>query len=241
MVTYNFYEAAMLEGGGFGIWYEYLAKFRIFKKFINSKKVLIFGLPEKYSLALDTLIFAKNSRLDIVETRKEVLEAYKKFAKKFSMKINAFLVRDFTKFKIKRKYNLVISTEVLQNDPSLLKVISRIGKTIIIFVPNKQCYAHPKISKLNSLSLKQLVRLGREQKLKVCEAGYIDCPPWPAGAELESKNNKQQKNQKLYISLAKIILRRVTPIFVKFELFYPSPIKELFSHMVYAIFQNGRV
>jgi len=228
-----FYELSMTEGGGFGIWYEYLAKYRIFKNF-HDKNILIFGLPEKYSLGLDTLYFSDFANLEILEPRKKILQDYKKFAEKFGKKIK-IINKDFKKFNNK-KYDLVISTEVIQNDPSLLKKISFFGNKIIIFVPNKKCYAHPKISKLNSLSLKELKNLGKKYSLKIKNAGYIDCPPWPAGAEL-SKSKKETK-EKIYVKVVKKILINITPFLAKLDKFYPSPWKELNSHMVYCVFEN---
>jgi hypothetical protein len=240
MVTSNFfYEVSMAENGGFGIWYEYIAKSRIFNKFKNSKKVLIFGLPEKYSLGLDTLFFADNSELNVVDNRKKVLEDYKKYADKFSKKIKTIYIKNLneaTKLK-KNKYDLLISTEVLQNDISLMSVMKDLAKEIIVFVPNKQGYAHPRISHLKSLSLKRLKEIGKQAGMKIVDSGYIDCPPWPAGATLP----KEEKKEGLAMKLVKKILTRITPLLSKFDSLYLSPWKEINSHMIFGIFiQNER-
>lgn len=246
MVTSDFfYDLSMAESGGFGIWYEYIAKFRIFKKFRDSKKVLIFGLPEKYSLGLDTLFFADSSELHVVDNRKKTLEDYKKYADKFSKKIRIIYIdnlKDAIKLK-KNKYDLLISTEVLQNETSLISVMKDLAKEIIIFVPNKQCYAHPKISHLNSLSMTELRKLGKQAGMKIIDFGYIDCPPWPAGAclpkEIEERGKKSGEG--FLIKLIKRILNCITPLLSKFDNFYLSPWKELNSHMVFGIFtQNER-
>ncbi len=242
MVTYDlFYELSMAEKGGFGIWYEYLAKSRIFNQFKNSKKVLIFGLPEKYSLGLDTLFFAKKSELFITDSRKNLLKDYQKYALQFSRKIKLIPIDDLKKTKSKKdKYDLLISTEVLQNDLSLISVMKKLGKIIIIFVPNKNCYAHPKISHLNSLSLKELKTIGERAGLKVIASGYIDCPPWPAGACLPKSENKVNEiKEPIFLKLIKKILMRITPLLSKIDSHYPSPWKELNSHMIYCIFKNG--
>ena len=240
MATFDFfYNAAMAEKGGFGIWYEYLAKSRIFKRFSSLKNVLIFGLPEKYSLGLDTLFFAENSKLSVLDSREKPLGDYKKFAEKFKRNIKTANVQFLGEFKSKKKYDLVISTEVIQNDFSLISTIKSLGKTIIIFVPNKKCYAHPRISGLNSMSIKELAELGKKNGLKVIDKGYIDCPPWPAGACLpKSEDLNKELKDPLYIKIVKSILTKLVPLLVKFELFYPSPLKELNSHMIYCIFEN---
>lgn len=241
MVSSNFFkDISFAEKSGFGVWYEYLAKFRIFKKFTSMKKVLIFGLPEKYSLGLDTLLFSEYAELHIVDTRKEVLEDYKKYADKFSKNIKIIPLEKMNQIEIlkKNKYDLLISTEVLQNDLSLIRIMKDLSKLIIIFVPNKQCYAHPNISHLNSLSLKKLKSLGQRVNLKIIDAGYIDCPPWPAGACLPKSDNIVIK-ESFSMKIIKNILAKITPLLVKLDNHYLSPWKELNSHMVYCVFKNG--
>ncbi len=239
MDIFEFYNLAMEEGGGFGIWYEYLAKLRIFKflKNFKIKDVLVFGLPEKYSLGLDTLFFS-DLNLEVIDERKEILQKYEKFAKKYNKKVK-IKVDKLKNFKAKKKYDLVLSTEVIQNDISLIKNMKKLGKILAIFVPNKKCYAHPYISKLNSLSLNELSKIAKKENLKIIKKGYIDCPPWPAGAELE-KNGKG-KNESFLIFIIKKILKKITPLLVKFDSFYPTPIKELNSHMVYIILKNETI
>ena len=43
---------------GIGTWYEYLVKYRLFKKLRNIKTVLLAGLPQEYGIAADMLLFA---------------------------------------------------------------------------------------------------------------------------------------------------------------------------------------
>ncbi len=231
-----FYKLSMKEQGGFGIWYEYLAKLRIFRKHKKSKNVLIFGLPKKYSLGLDTLFF---SNLEVVDERKENLKQYKEIANSFGKSVK-IINKNLKNFQPKKKYDLVISTEVIQDNTELMSKIEKLGKKIIIFVPNKNCYAHPKISKLNSLKLKQLEELGRKNNLKVKEKGYIDCPPWPAGAQLPKKEQKKKKEPFILKGIKKI-LTEVTPFLAKLDKFYISPWKEINSHMIYCVFENEKL
>jgi hypothetical protein len=231
-----FRDVSMAEGSGFGVWYEYLAKYRIFRKH-TGKKVLIFGLPEKYSLGLDTLFYSGVAELHVADIRKSALSQYSKYAKQFSKKIKIIQVKNLKQVK-KNNYDLLISTEVLQNDTSLISTIKNLAKKSIIFVPNSQCYAHPRISHLNSLSLRKLKELGKNQKMVSIDSGYIDCPPWPAGACLPKSKGKAKKDS-LPIRIVKEILDLSIPLLTKLDNFYPSPWKELNSHMVYAVFKNG--
>jgi hypothetical protein len=247
MAHYDFfYQVSSIEKGGFGIWYEYLAKSRIFRKFQNAKSVIIFGLPKKYSLGLDTLFFADKSELTVVDDKRESLLKYSGFAKKLSKKVKTHYVKNLKTFKAKKKYDLLITTEVIQDDTSLFETIGKLADKIIVFVPNKRCYAHPGISGLNSLSLKELLNLGKNNNLRVLESGYIDCPPWPAGACLPKKNEETGKNgekgknkESILIRVVKKILGRITPLLSKFDKFYISPWKELNSHMIFGIFAKN--
>jgi hypothetical protein len=242
MATFDFfYEVSMAERGGFGIWYEYLAKFRIFKRFKKSKKVLIFGLPRKYSLGLDTLYFSDYSEVHIVDDQIENLKEYKKYADQFKKKVKIISVESLKKAAIlkKEKYDLLISTEVLQEDISLFNIMKELSETIIVFVPNKNCYAHPLISKLKSLSLKKLKELGKENNLKIIDSGYIDCPLWPAGACLpKSEEGKINKKEAFYISMIKKALTKIIPKLVKIDNHYPWFWRKLNSHMAFCIYKK---
>ncbi len=240
MAIYDFfYKVSMAEQGGFGIWYEYLAKSRIFNKFKDPKNVLIFGLPEKYSLGLDTLFFAENSELTVLDNRMENLKDYKKYADQFSKGVKTTYIPDLkeTRGLKGNRYDLLISTEVLQNDPSLMFIMKNLAKVIIIFAPNKQCYAHPRISHLNSLSLEELKLLGKEANLTLIDSGYIDCPPWPAGACLPKSEGESIK-EPIYLKLVKKLLTKLTPSLSRLDSHYPAFWKQLNSHMVYCIFKN---
>jgi hypothetical protein len=241
MATYDFsYDVSMAEKGGFGIWYEYAAKSRIFKLFKKSKKVLIFGLPKKYSLGLDTLYFSDNSEVHIVEDRIDVLNEYKKYADQFKKKVKIIPIENLKKAGIlkKEKYDLLISTEVLQDDISLFNVMKELSDKIIIFVPNKNCYAHPRISKLKSLSLDTLIKLGKENNLRILSSGYVDCPPWPAGACLPKSEEGEIVEDPFYISIIKGILTKITPRLVKFDNHYPLLWRKLNSHMAFCIYKK---
>jgi hypothetical protein len=236
-----FYEVSMAEKSGFGVWYEYLAKSRIFKHFKRAKKVLIFGLPRKYSLGLDTLYFSGDSNVHVVEDRIKNLKEYKKYADQFGREVKIIPVsnlKEAEKLK-KEKYDLLISTEVLQEDVSLFKVMKELSEEIIIFVPNKNCYAHPIISGLKSLSLKKLKEIGKENDLKIIDSGYIDCPPWPAGACLpKSEEGQIIKKEAFYISAIKKWLTKAIPKLVKMDNHYPGIWRKLNSHMAFCIYKK---
>ena len=240
MAIYDFfYDVSITEKSGFGVWYEYMVKYRIFRLFKDSKKVLVFGLPERYSLGLDTLSFATNSELHIVDTNMDFLKNYKKFADMFNKKVKIIHVDDLkkTEFLKKNKYDLLVSAEVLQNDTTLFKIMKEFSEDIVIFVPNKQCYAHPRISHENSLSINELKKLGGENKLILIKSGYLDCPPWPAGAMLPRQKGKES-DESIFLKFAKKVLVKVTPFLTIFDSYHISPWKELNSHIVFGIFKN---
>ena len=188
---------------------------------------------------MDTLFFAENSELTVIDNRRENLRDYKSYADQFSRKVKTTYVPDLREIRGLKgnRSDLLISTEVLQNDTSLMSVMKDLAKIIIIFVPNKQCYAHPKISHLKSLSLEELKLLGRKAGLELVNSGYIDCPPWPAGACLPRSEGESTK-EPTYLKVVKKILTKLTPSLSKLDFRYPSLWRKLNSHMVYCIFKN---
>ncbi|MEW6063432.1 MAG: methyltransferase domain-containing protein [Nanoarchaeota archaeon] len=225
-----FFDLAEIESGGLGIWYEYLSKYRIISKIKGIKTVLVCGLPEKYSIGLDSLYFlTKNKNLFIIDERPNILNKYKKLAKKFTnKKFKNRLVKNFSKLPFKNNsFDLVISTEVLQrykNNKKVAEEMERVSKKYILcFVPNYYCYAHPKISKLNSLKFKDI-------KFKnIVKKGYIDIAPWPAGFKLQ----KNTKKEEFHIKIIKGIMKLIIPMLVKVEFIYMPPIRQYLAHMIY--------
>lgn len=225
-----FLNLSEIESGGLGIWYEYLSKYKIISKIKDLKSVLVCGLPEKYSIGLDTLYFlTKNKELFVIDERPDILNKYKKFAKKFTnKKFRTKIVKNLSKLPFKsNSFDLVISTEVLQryeDHEKITREMERVSKKYVLcFVPNYYCYAHPKISKLNSLKFKDI------KLRKITKKGYIDIAPWPAGIKLQ----KNGKKEGMHIKLIKFIMNLLIPLLVKFEFVYIPPIRQYLAHMIY--------
>lgn len=235
-----FLDLSFAENEGLGMWYEYLAKLRIYPSG-HKMKVLVLGLPEKYGLGVDNLLFLMKgaSSLTIVDNRPHVLANFKKIANNF-LKNDANLeilnVDDFTKTNFKRNsFDLVCSSEVLQQFSNYIEVIQEMirvsKKYVIFFVSNKFCYAHPKFSGLNSYSLKEVKNeLKKIRQIEIKKAGYVDIPPYPSGINVS--HNKRIKKS-FWIGLVKKILIFITPVLIIMETVYPPPLRQCFAHFIF--------
>jgi hypothetical protein len=139
------YSLALLEGEGLGTAYEYFVKLKLLEDCLkkkNIKNVLIYGLPEKYGFSLDFIHFCYKNNLNVSLFEKKWVKI-KKFKEILSM-LNKKNIRTNNLKKIKKidkKYDLVLSCEVLQSlKESELKEyannIQKYSKTAIVFVPN---------------------------------------------------------------------------------------------------------
>ncbi|MGV8151631.1 MAG: methyltransferase domain-containing protein [Candidatus Nanoarchaeia archaeon] len=243
-LTYAEYE-------GIGTWYEYLVKLRVFKKLKNIKTVLVAGLPEEYGVSSDMIVFAKDSKLTIVDNRKEKLNEFVSIAKKFNLhkNIKTVLVKDIEKLPFKdNSFDLVTSTEAIQRAKDYKKYIKELERTskkdVIVFVPNSYYYSHYIITKIKTIKLRDVLN---STSFRVIKKAYLDRPPWPAGVSVSSKiefskgskaklrQDLQKKGQKdsPFISLVKKIFLAITPALAMTEIFYTSPLREFLSHMFF--------
>lgn len=240
------------EWEGIGTWYEYLVKYKIFKKLKNIKTVLVAGLPQEYGLSTDMLLFALNSKVTIIDNRKEKLNQFLQIAKKFKLDSNIKLIycKDLTKYPFKdNTFDLVSNTEVIQrvkNPKKMIKEMERVSKKhIMLFIPNAYYYSHYIITKIKTFKMKNILNVCNH---KIVKKGYLDRPPWPAGIAVsasgisfsEGSKSKERKNfekkgikEGLIISSIKKIFTILTPTLVSLEFLYPPPLRQLLSHMFY--------
>lgn len=248
-------ELTYAEYEGIGTWYEYLAKYRIFKrlKLGNAKKILLAGLPQEYGVAADILLFAMHGfEITVIDDRVEKLKEFKRIAEEFSVneKIKLVCSKKMKKFPFEdNSFDLVTDTEAIQragNYKEMIKEMERVSnKHVILFVPNAYYYSHYIITKIKTFKLREIAKLC---SLKIISKGYVDRPPWPAGVAVSSSNisftkgskateRKQSEENKVkdnaVISIIKKIFLFLTPALVLSEIFYPSPLRELLSHMFY--------
>jgi len=243
-LTYAEYE-------GIGTWYEYLAKYRLFSRINNPKKVLLAGIPQEYGIAADTILFAiHGAELTVLDNRKEKLNEFKEIAKKFNAKVKTVLCKTLEKFPFKSdSFDIVVNTEAIQrvkNPQNMIQEMERVSKNhVFVFAPNAYYYAHYLITKIITFKLSELVKMSR---LKLVNKGYLDRPPWPAGVAISSskisftegskseerKKYAEEKNKdSFFISFIKGSFTLFTPLLVKLEILYPSPLRELLSHICF--------
>ncbi len=240
------------EWEGIGTWYEYLVKYKIFRKLKGVRTVLVAGLPQEYGLSTDMLLFAEYAKLTVVDDRKHKLNQFKKIAKSFGVASNVRTVycKNLSKYPFKdNSFDLVSNTEAIQrvkNFEYMIKEMERVSKKhIILFIPNAYYYSHYLITKIKTFKLKNVEKLC---KYKVIDKGYLDRPPWPAGIAVSSskisftKGSKADERKKelenkvkdsFFIFIIKKIFIFFTPALVFIEKIYPSPLKEILSHMFY--------
>lgn len=245
-------ELTNAEWEGIGTWYEYLAKYKTFEKLKDIKTVLVAGLPQEYGLSVDMLIFALNSKLTVIDNRREKLNQFLKIAKKFKLDSNVKIVytKDLTKYPFKNNsFDLVSNTEVIQrveDTYEMIKEMERVSKkNIMVFVPNAYYYSHYIITKIKTFRMKDLVR---SCNFHIIKKGYLDRPPWPAGISVSAEGisfeggskakekeefEKQGIKESFFISLLKKIFTFLTPPLVSLEFLYPPPFRQLLSHMFY--------
>jgi len=221
------YRIALSEGEGLGTAYEYFVKLKLLNKHLDkeTKTVLIYGLPEKYGFSMDFIYFCdkNNLKLDIIEKREDKIKKLKEILEYLKEK-NIFSSKSFETVKqINKKYDLILSSEVLQSlnkeeQKEYVKNVKKYSRKAIIFVPNKDNKLHNKISGLNGFSLMELKEILPDSQ----SCGYIDIPPFPPGI----KKKKPVKNK----SIIKIL-----NLFAYLETFIPFIIKKRTAHICYAL------
>ncbi len=238
---------------GIGTWYEYLAKYKHFKKLKEIKNILIAGLPQEYGISSEMILFSINGcNITVLDNRKNKLESFKKIAEKFNVadKIKLVYSENLEKFPFKdNSFDLVLNTEVIQrvnNHKKMVQEMERVSsKHIFVFASNAYYYAHYLITKIKTFKLKELKKYC---SLKIIDSGYLDRPPWPAGVAISSSKisftegskskeretyEKENKKDNFLISLIKNIFISITPSLVVLESLCPSPFREMFSHICY--------
>lgn len=226
----HLYSIALLEGEGLGTAYEYFIKLKLLDKYLEKNKikdVLIYGLPEKYGFSLDFFYFCHKNNFNIFlfEKRREKIKRLKKILKDLDKKNIIF--KNFKIIqKINKKYDLILSCEVLQalKENELKEYKDNIrdySKIAIIFVPNKNNKSHIKFSGLNGFSLKEL----KSEFYNVKKSGCIDAPPFPPGIKKKEK-------------IKSVFLIKILEFFLYIEKFIPSIIKKNIAHISYILIDN---
>lgn len=237
------------EKEGLGTLYEYISKLRVYNALVSKKfkKVLLLGLPEKYGSSLAVLIFFPSAKFTVVDPRKERLVDFEDFTKHIISNVSVKLVKsDIVDYCAKKNFDLIINTEVIQQfrGKELIKLVSTIYRLasgyVVLFIPNRDCYAHPKISGLQAYSLEYFENyIKQNSNFEIISKGYVDIPPWPAGFILP--NGKANRFSGLFTEVFRFIRIALVfpiPFLVILERFYPVYFKKRQAHMIYLILRN---
>lgn len=247
---------ALLEGEGFGTAYEYYVKLRLLDLLVSEKRIeapdtiLIYGLPEKYGVALDVLLLGKiyESEVTVIETRETVLQKLRFLLKQLLKcglnlgKVNFIKVSRLSELgrNTQKPYSLVVSTEVLQKLPKeekmkYLQHMESITRNAAVFVPNSENRAHERISHLRGLRLQELIdHCDVDRELRIQRYGYIDIPPFPPGLKL-SRSQSAHETGKRQFGKKSMLMITFLKRWYRLEEMMPQTIKRRTAHMVYAV------
>ena len=249
----SLYAINLVEGEGVGTAYEYYAKLRKLKKFVNSipppKKILIAGLPEKYGCSMDFFLLGNILQAEtvVIDERSEALEkAEKTFhilqSKDYFVdaKVSFFKIDRLTEFNNgniwKQKFDLALCSEVLQRldseQKSYLANVKKIAKNLALFAPNRGNKSHADLSGLKSIFLEELLKYFQEEESKeiIYDYGYIDMPPFPPGLNRSPEKRAQAAENRLESFLMKGL-----EIYNICENIFPKYIKKKIAHIVYVM------
>jgi len=236
------YNLNLMEGEGVGTSYEYYAKGILTMEFLDNlkdKKILIFGLPGKYGLSADFALLAKNNQVVVVDKNIKKLNTLEKIISSEGIKRIDYVNQNPLAYIQKGRiiFDFLLSSEYLQNQTRtenkiFKKYVHKIAKNVIVFVPNKGNSAHQKISKIKSLSCKELLELIPADEQHDRFIGFIDIPPFPPG--LKIKDKPLFRKGKL-IGFSLFLFGPLLELWAKLEKFLPKTIKNNYAHMVYAI------
>lgn len=247
------YALNLEEGEGLGTAYEYYAKLRKLKKFINSiekpKRILIAGLPEKYGLSMDFFLLGQmfHAEMSVMDERSEVLEraqdvfrtlkTKKIFGETKVLFLKADQIEDFISLGWKKKeFDLALSSEVLQRldkaQGTYLSNIKKLAKNFALFAPNRENESHARLSGLKGVSLEELLAhcLEGDSGIDIFDCGYLDMPPFPPGL-----SRSQEKREQAAESRLEAFLMKGLEIYSLCESLMPRFIKEKKAHIVYVL------
>ena len=197
----GFFRAAIAEGEGLGTAYEYYAKFHLMKKVLTEdkvKKIIVFGLPEKYGYSIDFVLYSQyiGASLVIADDRPERLIEHKQicnelFSEDFVNKIEYVHVNSWSEpFEVSRDVDLALSSEVFQRlnreqRHMFAKNLRNVPKAAV-FTPNARNSSHATISGLKTCTVDDF-ELSFEG-IGTKHFGYVDFFLSPPGLHLKKKN-----------------------------------------------------
>jgi hypothetical protein len=249
----DLYPIALLEGEGMGTAYEYSTKLKLLHRVVaatsSPQRLFIGGLPEAYGIDLDFALLAARHKCQIVvaDDRASLLEI---FADALQSPPLAGLV-DPGHFELRHvetlarptlpndaPFDLWLTTSAIQrlDGGELAEYLAQVrekSRHAVLLVPNKANKEHLTLSGLDGFFLPDLVTTCRQAGLTVCEAGYLDLPPFPPGLQ----RSVEAKEKAAESRLERLVMQGLE-WWTEIERFVPHFVKRRFGHIVYVFLQS---
>jgi len=247
----KFFQAALIEGEGFGTAYEYQVKANLLQKYLNeTDRVLILGLPEKFGVSANFLILADKMQkpMLVVDDKPELIAEFNKVKQilidtkllQHPQLIESKLLPGLAEYVPETNYDLIIIQKLNKGwDEQYLNRLLCKTKNIFIFAPNSNNLSHQKFSKLAGINQTDLKKLSG--KILNTELGFIDCPPFPSGIKLQRTPEQIHKQSSSFLNKAFCsIFLGCLNILCRLEKIFPAKIKNNHSHIIYLALKNEK-
>jgi hypothetical protein len=251
----HLYPIALFEGEGMGTAYEYSAKLKLIQRFVAATRppgrILIGGLPEAYGVGLDLalLVARYGGQAVVAEDRAPALEAFAAALRapqlagwvdpaRFEMRPLEMLARPTRPDDA--PFDLWVTTSAIQRLDqdglhAYLAQVRESARYAVLLAPNRDNRAHLTLTKMRGFTLTELAALCERAGLAVCQAGYVDLPPFPPGI----KRSAEAKERAAHSVVERLAMGGLEG-WAHVERFLPHPLKRRFSHLVYVYTQSGR-
>ena len=249
----DLYPIALLEGEGMGTAYEYSTKLKLLQRVVTAtrppQRLLIGGLPEDYGVDLGLALLAAwygcqmvvaDDRVPLLETFASALRAPPLAGQvdpgRFQMRHLETLARPTRPDDA--PFDLWVTTSAIQrlNEGELAEYLAQVGEKsrhAVLFVPNKANKEHLTLSGLDGFFLADLVATCRQAGLAVCEAGYLDLPPFPPGLQRSAEAKERAAKSRV----ERLIMHGLE-WWTRLERLLPHFVKRRLGHIVYVFLQS---
>lgn len=245
----GYYPMALSEGEGLGTAYEYLAKERVLRPFLEATppgaSVLVAGLPERYGTSLDFVRLAARIGADVVveDERRERLDTLRSLVSALPNADRPPRI-EYTRVDspeaIGREgglFDLTLACEVLQRvsideRSAYISSLCRRSRRVAVFAPNGDNPEHASRSGLAAVTLKEMLGAAQGAGM-VIRAGYVDMPPFPPGvvrSEAQRGSVAQSRSQRILVQGLEGWCRA--------EALFPRFVRMRCSHIVYVLLEN---
>lgn len=225
---------------------------KLTKNFSKIRNIAILGLPEKYGVSLDFLLFAKskNLKVTVYDDRKDVLNKLLNSIEKLTadniyLNDNLKLLREIKDLKdIKlpmelskdEKFDIILNSDVLQRfetfeREAIILAAKKISSVSVFFMPNEDNVNFIKTdSNRRIVSKREVLNICAKNNIKILECGYMDMPPFPSGVSLSKESRTKIKNT-FFLNTVFFILSCWSLL----EVILPAFLRKKISHIFYIV------